>query len=211
MILDWKLAELYGIILGDCYVHKNGYSIIIVSNSEEEFYLKNRVMPFFETIFSKKPYFALRKDRNACYIQVNSKAIVNQFTDMFTMSKGEKSKCRVSKQIMKNRHLMSHFIRGLFDTDGCIKFSKQARQFNYYPRIQFYFKNGPLTNDLKSIIKNLGFNFSGYIDKRFGGLYVIQISGSENLNKWMNKIGSANPVHITKMLQWKNDGVVKPK
>ncbi len=209
--LDWKLAELYGIIVGDGYLHKNNYSIIVVCSSEESYYLKNRVMPLFEKLFNKTPYFAPRKDRNAYYIQINSKSIIEFFTKTFSMSRGEKSGYRISKKILKNKKLMSHFLRGLFDTDGCIKFSKQTRKFNYYPRIQFYFKNGPLSGDLESILSKLGFKYSSYEDHRFGGLRVIQISGSENLKKWVKVVGSANLVHITKILQWKKDGFVVPK
>jgi len=209
--IDWKMAELYGILVGDGYLHKNNHSIIIVCSSEEAYYLKNRVMPFFENVFDKKPYFAPRKDRNAYYVQVNSKHIVDFFTTTFTMTRGEKSNYRISKNILKNKNLMPHFLRGFFDTDGCIKFSKQAKKINYYPRIQFYFKSGPLSGDLEYILSKLRFNYSSYEDDRFGGLHAIQISGRENLERWMKIVGSANLVHITKMLQWKKDGFVAPK
>ncbi len=211
MDIDWRLVELYGILVGDGYLHKTNYSIIVVCSSEEIYYLQNRVMPLFEKIFGKKPYFASRKDRNAYYIQVSSKEIMNHLIDIFSITRGAKNNYRINKIIMKNRYLAPHFLRGLFDTDGCIKFSKQARDVNYYPRIQFYFKNGPIAGDLEKLLTKLGFTYSGYEDNRFGGLYVIQISGNVNLEKWINLIGSANLVHLTKILQWKKDGFVKPK
>lgn len=209
--VDWKLAELYGILVGDGYLHKNNHSIFVVCSSEESYYLKNRVIPFFEILFKKKPYFAPRKDRNAFYIQANSKEIVNFFIDTFDMTRGAKSNYRISKRIMNNKKLIPHFLRGLFDTDGCVKFSKQNKGVNYYPRIQFHFKNSLFASDLKKALSKLKFNMGCYEDNRFGGLYVIQISGNANLNKWCNLIGSANLVHITKILQWEKDGFVKPR
>ncbi len=211
IVNDCKLVELYGILVGDGYLHKNNWSIIIVCSSEEKDYLNNRVVPFFVDLFGKKPKITPRRDKKAYYIQVNSKEIVEFLIQTFGMTRGEKSKYRISEKVIENKRLIPHFLRGLFDTDGCIKFSKQGKNINYYPRIQFYFKNGPLVGDLKILLSKMGFSYSAYEDKRFGGLYVIQVSGYKNLEKWIKLIGSSNPVHVTKILQWKKYGFVTPK
>ena len=127
------------------------------------------------------------------------------------MTRGAKNHYRVSKIVMKDKKLIPHFLRGLFDTDGCVKFSKQGTTTNYYPRIQFHFKNGLFAKDLTNLLTTMGFNYCGYEDKRFGGLFVIQISGKNNLKKWCQRVGTANMVHLTKILQWERDGSVIPR
>jgi len=112
--------------------------------------------------------------------------------------------------IKKNAKLMPHFLKGLFDTDGYLKFSKQTKDYHYYPRIRLCFQNSPLVYDLKTILKELGFNYGFNKDARFNTVY-FEISGKENLEKWVKMIGMNNPVHKTKYLIWKKYGLYIPK
>ena len=97
------------------------------------------------------------------------------------MLSGNKTKTKISNKITKNVNLIPHFLRGIFDTDGCIKFSKQKKSFNYYPRIQFCFKDSPIIYDVRRLIDILNFDFGVWNEKRFGGLSYCQISGKQNL------------------------------
>ena len=84
---------------------------------------------------------------------------------------------------------MTHFLRGLFDTDGCLKFSKQTKNISYYPRIRFCFQDSTLINDLRLSLKSLEFNYGFNKDKR-NNTYFFEISGKENLEKWIRLIGA---------------------
>ncbi|MEA3430288.1 MAG: hypothetical protein U9R08_03370 [Nanoarchaeota archaeon] len=205
---NYKLAELLGIILGDGNLHKSEYRITIVGSLEDYSYYENRVLPLFSKIFNKSLKIKFRNDRNAIYIELNNKIAV-KFLLKLGLKQGNKLGVGVPNLILKNDCLIPHFLRGLFDTDGSLKFQKQSKLVNHYPRIQFCFKHSPLSIKLKDLIISLGFNFSSWIDKR--GLHYYHISGSKNLDKWMQLVNMNNPVHKTKYLYWKQKGFCIPK
>ena len=103
------------------------------------------------------------------------------------------------------------FLRGLFDTDGCLKFSKQTKNKNYYPRIQYCFRDTKFAWQVKGLLGRIDFNVGTWKENRFNGLVFFQISGKDNLEKWMRIVRPANFVHKTKYLIWKKNGAYTPK
>ncbi|HIG96804.1 MAG TPA: hypothetical protein HA230_00435 [Candidatus Aenigmarchaeota archaeon] len=110
---------------------------------------------------------------------------------------------------IKKRALYPHILRGIFDTDGCLKFSKQSRKVNYYPRIQFALMPSDITNFISIMLEKLEIKHGKWTEDNSRGfqtnskLVYFHISGSDNLENWMRIIGTHNPVHITKYMIWK--------
>ena len=128
------------------------------------------------------------------------------------MNRGPKFlKISIPKKIMLNKGFSKAFIRGLFDTDGGLKFSKQNKKFNYYPRIRIYSKKSLMTEQVKIILDKFKFKYSRSLDRRMGSdINTYEISGFKNLNKWLKLIGTSNPVNISKVLFLKKKGFYKP-
>ncbi|PIN79659.1 hypothetical protein COV16_03080 [Candidatus Woesearchaeota archaeon CG10_big_fil_rev_8_21_14_0_10_34_8] len=67
------LAEIIGIILGDGHLHKKSNKITIVGSLEDFYYYKFHVIPLIRSIFVCNPKIRKRNDKNAYYIDFNSK------------------------------------------------------------------------------------------------------------------------------------------
>ncbi len=203
------LAELIGIILGDGNLHKKSNCITITGSLEDLHYYELIVIPLFQDLFSKIPKLRKRNDRNSYYLQLENKTIFDILLSCGLRRGNKTENASIPQFIISNKKLIKHFLRGLFDTDGCLKFSKQSRNTYYYPRIQIGLKESALSLGIRALLKKLEFNFSQYKDKK--DLIYYQISGKKNLEKWMREIGSNNPVHKTKYLVWKKQGFYMPK
>ena len=206
-----ELAEFLGILLGDGNLNKSSNCITIVGSLEEDSYYRFHVMPLIKRLFQISPKLRNRNDRNAIYIDFNSKEIMDYLTNSIGLVRGNKINAKIPNLIKNDVSLIPSFLRGLFDTDGCFKFSKQGSQKNYYPRIQFCFSDTPFAHEVGDLLKKTGFNFGVWKDARFNGLLFYQISGSYNLEKWMKVVGSNNPVQKTKYQVWRKYGSYTPK
>jgi intein/homing endonuclease len=211
MEINEDVAELVGIILGDGHIHTKNNLITIVGSIEDLEYFKKRVMPLFELLFNKKPILKRRNDSNAYYLMIYSKEILDFLINEVGLKRGSKEKAHSPKKIISNKKLIPHFLRGLFDTDGCIKFSKQSKDINYYPRIQIALRHSPIAKELKELFKILNFNYGTWNESRFSGITFYQISGNKNTERWFKEISPNNPVHYTKYLFWKKYGYYIPK
>jgi hypothetical protein len=100
------------------------------------------------------------------------------------------------------------FIRGLFDSDGSLIFSKKTYQHNQYPTIEIKTVSHPLGSSLKDLLVAVGFRAAL---NRSAESWVVRLNGFEMLEMWMNKIGSRNVKHLTKYLVWKKEGFCPPK
>lgn len=92
------------------------------------------------------------------------------------------------------------FLRGLFDTDGCIRFEKNRTKYRYYPRIEFGFASQPLTEDLKVLFCELGFKWHAWQSKFKSGIsFRISLAGFKNLDKWTKEVKPSNSKHMKRI------------
>ncbi len=207
--MDRTLAELSGIILGDGHIHTKHNLITIVGGLEDLEYYNKRVNPLFYELFNQKGKIRRRKDRNAYYLMIYSKSIFNVFLNV-GLSRGSKINAKVPEIILQDKKLATNFIRGLFDTDGCLKFSKQTKDINYYPRVQIALRKSQLAEELVQLFRLLNFPYGCWQDTKSGLIYY-QISGRLNVKKWFKEISPQNPVHVSKYQFWKMFGYYIPK
>jgi len=190
-------------------MHKTENRIIITGSLEDKHYYERVVIPLFCEEFRVAPGLKKSKNKNSYYLRLENKTVFNAFLSL-GLKRGNKINAKVPLSIMTDLNLIPHFLRGLFDTAGCLKFSKQARKYNYYPRIRFCLKIGPLFRNLGILLNKLNFNYCEFKDKRYDTAYY-EISGKKNVDKWIKLIGMNNPVHKTKYLFWKKFGKHIPK
>ncbi len=124
-------------------------------------YFEDRIIPLFNNNFIElNPILRKNKHKNSYSLSIENKETFNVFVKKFGMIRGAKNNVKIPKFIFKNKSLMTAFLRGLFDTDGCLKFSKQTKNVNYYPRIQLGFRESPFAHQIEELLKNLNFKFA---------------------------------------------------
>ena len=87
----------------------------------------------------------------------------------------------------KNKEIYLSFIKGLFDTDGCVYL-----RYKKYPVISITIKSKMLIRQLEDMFKKLGFITSG-------NKWTIILNGPTMFKKWVKEIGSNNPKNISKL------------
>jgi len=210
-LLNNKTVELAGLIAGDGYLHKSCNRIIVTGSLDDLYYYENYIIPIFIKSFNITPKLYKRKGKNAYDLQIENKNVFSFFVNELGMIRGsKKNRVLIPDKIIKNKEFSKNFIRGLFDTDGCLKFSKQTKNFNYYPRIQIYCHKSPMCDQIRLVLDRLKFNYSLYKNKSKGNVFVYELSGFLNLEKWSNIIGSSNPVNISKFIFIKKKGFYQP-
>ena len=113
------LAEFVGVLFGDGHVGKYQTSITLDSKTDREYaeYLKNTLIYHFN-IAAK---LSFRKNARALDLTVSSVAFSKQMV-RFGMIEGNKLQggLHIPKWINSSQAYTQAFLRGLFDTDGCV-------------------------------------------------------------------------------------------
>lgn len=204
--MNAEIAELCGIILGDGNIHRSSNRVTITGGLADEIYHKRIVARLIKNNFDANPIFFKQEHKNAHYIQIESKPFLNYFLSI-GLTRGPKINTVIPQIIKKEKRSIVPFLRGIFDTDGCLKFSKQAKKFSYYPRVRISAKDSPMARDIASLLKKLDFNYCLYMDKRAKNIiYNYEISGRKNILKWFNLIKPNNPNKVRRYIFWKENG-----
>jgi hypothetical protein len=116
---------------------------------------------------------------------------------------------RIPSIIRKNKKLWPRFLKGLFDTDGCLGFDKKHKIKHYYPRIHLASSSLKLINDVKKILVELSYTgCQSYAKNTKPGskLHRFEFKGIEKIERWMKEIGFGNFGKYSRYLIWKKFG-----
>lgn len=208
------LAYLCGILAGDGYLapeedKKHKYNLICCGHpvDEKEFYIQI-ICPLFYKLFNINPKLKSCSD-GTIRIHFGSKAIHSLLTQVIGLPKGKKYlSLKIPDVFLSDKKFTISFIRGVFDTDGCISFKKRGRDYPYYPVICLSQKSRKFVEEISEVLKSLGFRFSKPYhykvkDERFKKGYSIinriELLGEYNLSLWMQTIGFFSPKHLSKI------------
>ncbi|HRZ85904.1 MAG TPA: LAGLIDADG family homing endonuclease [Candidatus Paceibacterota bacterium] len=197
-----KLAEFYGIMLGDgnsTFIkdYKIGtYMIRIVGDSRfDKEYLVNYVKPLIEDLFNIKVGIGKFKQKNAMFIEAHSLELIK-----FLESKGFKPGNKIKNQleipgwIKKNKNYLKVCLRGLFDTDGSIYILTGQNLL----QINFKNFNYTLLNDVREGLLSLDI-----ICSRISKGNSIYITKKTELAKFFKLIGFKNSKHLNRIKMFK--------
>lgn len=203
MRINNELLEFYGVLLGDGCIsrYKNDgrirYAIRIDGNSltDEEYYIYLKTL--IKNILGKEVSIRHRNDCNGLFIMFHDFKFAKFLHDKFCFPYGKKGFMTIPKEFLRKRVLVNSILRGFFDTDGCIYFTKNNSSERNYPIIELSTHNPKLLNQFKKILESKGFNvvFSHAKDS-------IKLHGKSNVMKWMSGIGSNNIDKYSKFLFW---------
>ncbi len=197
--MNEKFAELLGIMVGDgCLSTYSKKCIIYISGhkTDDMEYHNGVTKELFKYVFDKDIKIELRKKEHTLLIRFSDKKIFEKLSQYLPI--GVKyDKLKVPEEIIKNKKYLLAFIRGIADTDGSVVFSKQHKDYAYYPRIEISSKSKYLLNRLLFELKKNG--FYGSVSKKGKNVHRLEIPGKRNLKLWLENIGFNNIKHMKKI------------
>jgi len=215
--LDCKLSYLLGVQVGDGYIKKTSrgrktdYTICYHGNKiNDKTWYNYKLKKIIKELFNKNVNVNMT-NKGSIGIIFRSKAIFYFINKICGVSESPKTHIRIPSMIFKSDiNIKRAFLRGLADTDFSLTFKKRVKT-DFYPVINFQTNSKSLHEDTTKLLINLGFRIvynyrkSHRYDKTYDA-YYIQISGRNQLKKWMKEIGFMSPNHITRYLVWKKLG-----
>ncbi len=218
MILTEELSEVLGMFAADGNLQEDHISIWGNIHEDKKYYDKF-VCPLFSKVFNIF-ITAHEKRSNSVYgFYICNKKIIQIFKE-FGFTKRKTENVRIPDKILssKDKKIISAFIRGFADCDGCLNFmkryekgySKFKRKYHTYPRIFIKIISKDMIEDLSYLLRKLGIkhNKSTYKSKQQNtkDSWIITIRGNKEIDNWMNEIGFNNYSKNTKYLIWKKHG-----
>jgi len=210
-----NIYELIGVIIGDGNIiyNKNNkqYRLEITGNATEDKEYFINLSKIINKISNKKPTIRERshKKGKSLDLHINNKIFIEFLIKKIGLPCGRKTFTIKIPEKLINWKYSKHIIRGIFESDGCIFFSK-SKVFKYptYPRLEIRTSSNKLKDQLMEILKERGFKIR-LIDKC--KTCKIYLSGPRMLNKWVKEIGISNIKNKTKINLWKKLGYYIPK
>lgn len=221
------VAELCGTIVGDGWIQSNEQSFFIAGDvSEDKPYYDIHLKKLFGEVLTEVnprefPYWRVYG------ISIHKKAIIKNILK-WGIQKGKKVDiASVPEWILNgNKNIIKAFLRGLFDTDGCVFCQRSYGKYNsefdkmYHSKIRLRITSiSPrLIEEIFSLCNRLGLRITK--NKRKGGIrnnkrnsdvYLLNINEMKSIYKWFNEISPSNPKHITKFEVWKKFGFCPPE
>ncbi len=213
MKISEEIAELLGAHAGDGTLYQTNWSLVweLRGALEEKDYYINNICPLIHKIFGLTLLSKFRSGgaHGVWGIQTTQKPIIKLFLD-YGFAPGTKTyTVTVPSYIFSDRiKIKRAFARGLFDTDGCLRFDRIKKHKEYtYPRIEFGFASVNLRDSLQSLLSGLGFKNFTWDDQNN---FRLCVAGKKMLEKWMTEIEPKNPKHLKKYYIWKKTGSCQP-
>jgi intein/homing endonuclease len=199
-----ELAELVGIMYGDgCMTNKHNYTyrISIFCNKKKDrehaFYIKKIFVNNFDII----PKETINDKKSDLTLYVLSKSLTIYFNKILQIPYSPKILTNIPSYIKEHQPYLKAFLRGLFDTDGCVTYQRDKGYI--YPLVKIITKHKLFAQDIKESLINLG--IKAFIcrkkDKK-GNLGYDIVVRNKRCIKFFEIIGSNNPRNIKKWGCW---------
>ncbi|MFH2021620.1 MAG: LAGLIDADG family homing endonuclease [archaeon] len=192
-----ELAEFIGILTGDGHVsfEKTKNKIVITGNATTDLaYYNNYLLPLLKNLFNLNLEVKKRNNKAAIIVYFYSQAMVKFLTLQGYYKL--RTKVIVPIWIFKSKLYTCGFLRGLYDTDGCI-FRSDKRGSPGYPCIELTTISFELANQVKESLLRFEFrvpNIRSYVYKHsVNPSYKVSLYGFANVYRWNKMISFSNP------------------
>lgn len=197
------LAEVLGIICGDGCIYldsKKKYQVAIAFNKMETpylYYVKN----LLEQVF--RPYkFCITEIRNEILLRNNSVYVGKQLINVGLLEGNKvKNKLQIPWWIHRNNDFLARFIRGYFDTDGCI-----YKKYGKYAQIQFKSACKEIILSVQKALLKLGYSPTNLQQELYSGLFSwkIYLIKQKEIENFFKEISPMNRKHNQRYVRIKH-------
>lgn len=165
-------------------------------------YYQNTLKRLIFNLTKRNPSITFRKDCNCIYIRFNSKEFALFLNKELNFPIGKKAQIKIHDSVMNDWNKAKFVLRGIFDTDGSLYFTKNDfYKKRKYPIIEIVSNSDILIKQLHSVLTSKGFIVKiGHYGKS------IKLHGKKNLKAWMSLIGSSHIDKVSKYLFWQKYG-----
>lgn len=189
-----ELAELFGILAGDGHIGK--YQITMTTNLKTDFSHAQYVQKLCERLFKVAVPLRKRQDKNVSIVVLSSRS-ASEFLCREGLTQGNKVTAQLAppEWILKNLEYKKAFLRGLFDTDGCVFFDKHKIRGREYRNMGTAFTNRsfPLLDFYKKTLESLGLSPTQKTQ------YVVFLRRREHIRRYFDMVGSSNRKHLDRV------------
>jgi intein/homing endonuclease len=201
-VLSTELAEEIGIHLGDGFLSNKKYDFRVKGHKidEREYYDKHLKKLYFKLYNIN---LSLKEYKDTYGFELYSKGLWYFKTKTLGIKPGRKTDISAPLIILNSGlKYKAAFLRGLFDTDGCVHFYSKSRKFAHYPQIMIAQKSSILIMQVAKLLRELNFLPREYHYQQYS---LISINGYAQLKHFQEIIGWNNVKHIKKVAKWKED------
>jgi len=187
------LAELVGIHFGDGSLQikpARYYRVYYSFNIRDKTYFLY-VKDVFYKIFNINMSTQERIDKNALGLYFHSKSLCTFFNKVLRIPSGPKKELLIPDYIKSNEEYLKSFLRGLFDTDGCVIIQKMGKY--QYKLIKISTACKTLAEELKVVYKSL--DIKSYICRKTwkdSVVYDVMIRRKDSFYRFMELIKPKN-------------------
>lgn len=195
------LAEMLGILVGDG--HLSDYQTSMTTSSITDLGHASFVSKLFKKLFKIEAPIQKNSRSNSVDVIASSKKLVD-FLVLMGMIKGHKihNGLRIPEWILEDKKFWKPFIRGLFDTDGCVYLDRHYRENKTYKHIGWTISSNAdkLIIDIISVLKKLGYSPS-YRESQ----HSVYLRKQMEISRYFEEIGTHNPKHLSRYRQFKGE------
>lgn len=212
-------AEILGMFAADGCIQYPHYICMWGNITEDKDYYDKIVCPLFSKVFNKTIAAHEKKSNSVYGFYICDKKIVNVFKNLgFTNNKTYIVSIPKIVSNSKDKKIISAFIRGFADCDGCIYFQRRKGKYksfklkyHTYPKIEIRTVSKKMSNNLSYLLNKLNIKHTTCITRskkpNEKSVNRIIIRGPERVELFMKKIGFNNPAQRSKYLIWKKFGL----
>lgn len=192
-----RLAELMGILMGDGHVGL--YQTIITTNSDTDSQHAFFVKKLIEQLFTVQARLSNRQNKKVCEVTVSSKSVCRFLEDQ-GIPQGNKITLGVQIPVWIREKILYRkvFVRGLFDTDGCVYLDTHHYGRKVYKNLGMAFANQslPLLSFFKETLELLELHPTQKTKFR------VFLRRKEDIRRYFDLVGSSNEKHLKKIRQY---------
>ena len=193
-----KLAEFFGILFGDGHLSNYQASISTSSQTDREHALYTQKL--IKELFKIEPYLKVKRNENVINVVASSRNLVKYLNEN-GMPIGNKIENNLTapKWIKDNSLYRKGFIRGLFDTDGCVYLDIHRIKNKTYKHlgltITSYADN--LVLDIIDFLKSFGFTPTNRTTQK-----SVYLRRQKEIVRYFKEIKTSNPKHYNRYIKF---------
>jgi intein/homing endonuclease len=215
-----NIAELCGIHAGDGYLRNDGKRIEwdVSGSVEEKEYYDEHVIPILNKTFDLDVNGRFFPCRNTYGFVVRDKEVVKKIHSLGFPYGNKTLTVKIPNFILNsNKRIKAFFLRGVFDTDGCLTFDRKGKiykeNYHIFPRVFFSTVSKYLFLDIQKLLKDLSISYSIQIyepkRKNESTRFRVWLLGSNALD-YIDKVGSKNNIKLSRYSVWLKYGICPP-